>query len=66
MVLCISHLISINIKNVSIRMVLCISPLSFKGGSWGKLQSEHSKPHWIKIDFDHFEVSDSEDENGVS
>ncbi len=47
-------------------MVLCISPLSFKGGSWGKLQSEHSKPHWIKIDFDHFEVSDSEDENGVS
>ena len=35
---------------------------SLKGGPWPKLQSEHSKPHWIKIDFDHFEISDSEEE----
>ena len=31
-------------------------------GSWQKLQSSNEKPHWIKLDFDHFEVSDSEEE----
>ena len=31
-------------------------------GSWKRLQSSREKPHWIKLDFDHFEVSDSEEE----
>ena len=37
-----------------------MSPLA---GEWSKLQSTHVKPHWIKIDFDHFEISDNETED---
>lgn len=35
---------------------------SSSAGSWPRLQSDHLKPHWVKVDFDHFEVSDSEEE----
>lgn len=30
-------------------------------GEWARLQSMNVKPHWIKLDFDHFDVSDDEE-----
>ena len=36
--------------------------LFFSAGEWSKLQSSHVKPHWIKVDFDHFHVSEDEDD----
>ena len=31
-------------------------------GEWPKLQSAHIKPHWIKLDFDHYHMSEDEEE----
>ena len=31
-------------------------------GSWPRLQSSHHRPHWLKPDFDRWEVSESEEE----
>ena len=36
-------------------------------GVWPRLQSSHEKPHWITLDFNHFEYQHdgSEEEDGV-
>ena len=31
-------------------------------GEWVRLQSTNVKPHWIQLDFDHFDVSEDEEE----
>ncbi|XP_011404907.1 PREDICTED: very-long-chain (3R)-3-hydroxyacyl-CoA dehydratase-like [Amphimedon queenslandica] len=36
--------------------------LKKNSGEWSKLQSSHVKPHWIKLDFDHFHISEDEDD----
>ena len=41
---------------------MCIYVCHFPAGAWPRLQSDNRKPHWIKTDFDHFEVSESEEE----
>lgn len=47
---------------IPIILVLKQCVMNLVARSWPRVQSTHQKPHWIHVDFEHFEDEEDEEE----